>query len=147
MESIRINNGVKKIMINDDPQRVIEFDPQDILFAERFYTLYGEMQAKQTEFEGREKELRAQVEPDENGIPRNIGALIGHYHEICDYMREKIDLVFGPGTSQTAFGDARNIDMIIQFLDGMTPFVQQTRSNMLEKYARGRRKSGKVMKA
>lgn len=146
MDSIRIESSKKRIAINDDPQRVIEFDPQDILFAERFYQLYGEMQGKLAEFEARENELRAQSEPDENGIPRNIESLIGHYREICDYLRDRIDRVFGVGTSQTVFGEARSVDMIIQFLDGLTPFIQGARSATLKKYSPVQN-DGKVMKA
>lgn len=145
MDSIRIESGQKRISINDDPLRVIEFDPSDILFAERFYHLYGEMQSKLAEFEAQERELKANSEPDENGIPRNIEELVGHYRAICDYMREKIDQVFGEGTSQKAFGDARNMDMIIQFLQGMTPFIQQERAAKLDKYA-PKQNSGRVMK-
>jgi hypothetical protein len=49
MESLHINTGGIRLCINDDPNRVIEFNPQDLSFAERFYSLLSD-------FEGKEKE-------------------------------------------------------------------------------------------
>lgn len=137
MNSLEISSGTIRIAINDDPERVIEFNPSDVLFAERFYSIYKEIETKQAEYLQRSKDLDKQAgELDENGLPANIQNGIAFLREACEYMREKIDYLFGPGTSQKAFGDALSLDMITQFFDGMTPYVEKARNERLVKYKR-----------
>lgn len=145
MESLKISSGTIRIAINDDPEKVIEFDPNDVLFAERFYSIYKEVEAKQAEYLKRSKELDAQVDLDENGIPANAEEGIAFLREACEYMRSKIDYLFGPDASQKAFGDALSLDMIAQFFEGMTPFVEKARREKLVKYRRAKG-SRRVMK-
>jgi len=38
MDNLRIDTGIKKILINDGPE-FIEFNPSDVIFAEKFYKL------------------------------------------------------------------------------------------------------------
>lgn len=127
MDSIRIDSGVKRIAINDDESRVIEFNPSDVLFAERFYSVYGEFEKKHEEYKTKAKKLGAEnVE--------NIGEGIVLAREMCAFMREKIDILFGAGTSQKVFGDTLSMAMISQFLEGMTPFFEHARSEKTKKY-------------
>jgi hypothetical protein len=144
VDSIRIETGVKRIAINDDPNRVIEFNPSDIAFAERFYKLLQNFEVKQAEYEKRAGELDDQT-LDEHGIPSNIGPGLAFLREVCEYLRGEIDHLFGPNTSQQVFGDALTLDMFEQFFVGITPFVQQTRQEKLARYTQSSR-SKRVMK-
>ena len=47
MDSLRLD-GVVRLAINDDPERVITFVPDDILFAERFYALLDALKEKES---------------------------------------------------------------------------------------------------
>jgi hypothetical protein len=135
---------MKRVCINDDETRVIEFDPTDILFAERFYDLYKDMDAKNVELNIKKKQIDASAQTkDANGISTNIREGLDLVREVCDFMREKIDNVFGPGTSQKAFGEARSIEMIVQFLEGITPFIERSRGEKMKKYVKPR--GSKVM--
>ncbi|MBK8467730.1 MAG: hypothetical protein IPL32_18100 [Chloracidobacterium sp.] len=131
--SIVINTGEKRVMINDDPTRVIVFNPTDVLFAERFYTLLGELKEKLTEFNLQGQEL-GRSEKDSDGMPVNMAAQIQLQIETCNYMREKVDQLFGDGTSQTAFGDVRNLEVFRQFFDGILPFFETTRVEKVASY-------------
>lgn len=133
-DSIRIDSGVKRIMINDDPARVIEFNPKDVVFAERFYSLISEFKDAERGFLKRAEALDAVTETDEFGLPVNAGERIKLIRELCEWSREKIDQVFGEGTSQMAFGDAVNIDMFTQFFEGITPFIEQARGEKTQQY-------------
>lgn len=145
MDSIKINTGSKRILINDGPE-YIEFNPSDVLFAEKFYRLYSEFGAKQKEYEARSKELDAHKdELDINGIPVNIEQGIAFLKEVCEYMRGQIDSLFGSGTSQKVFGDALNIDLFGEFFESITPFVQTARTKKIEQYVVSKR-GGRVMK-
>jgi len=126
-------SGVKRITINDDSERVIEFNPSDVLFVERFYAMYREFEMKQKEYEERAKELDTAT-LDENGIATNMDAGIAFLKEVCGFMREKIDWLFGENTSQKVFGDALSLEMIAQFFKGIMPFIMQARQEKVSKY-------------
>lgn len=133
MDNIQINTGEKRVTINNNPNKVIVFNPTDILFAERFYALLGDMQKTLKDY--REKGVALQkAAKDEDGIPVNIQQHINLQHELCDYLRDKTDKVFGDGTSQNIFGDVRNLDVYKQFFDGILPFFQQARADRVAMY-------------
>ena len=135
-DSIRIDTGVKRIMINDDPNRVIIFNPKDVIFAEKFYAMIAEFRGKQNDFIARAEALDAVEETDEFGLPINTGERIQLVREVCEWTRAKIDDVFGEGTSQRAFGDAISIPMFTQFFEGITPFIEEERSGQVQKYSK-----------
>jgi hypothetical protein len=146
MDSLRIDTGVKRVCINDDPSRVIEFNPEDLAFAEGFYSLIKEFEAKQAEFERHANELDAhRDEKDEHGLPANMADGLAFLREVCDFGRAKIDDLFGAGTSQKAFGDARTLDGIEQFFVGITPFIKSARDEKVRRYLNDQN-SGRVMK-
>lgn len=149
MDSIKVTSGLKRIAINDDPNNVIEFNPDDVLFAERFYTICEDFDKKQVEFNKKSKELDERKEElTENGLPVVTKEGIQFLREVCTFMREKIDYVFGEGTSQQVFGDTLSLEMIGQFLEGITPFIQNERTEKIKKYTNPSTKSGtkRVMK-
>lgn len=144
MDSIRIETGEKRIAINDDPNRVIVFNPTDVVFVERFYELLRDFELKQVEYQDRFDSLEIE-KIDDRGLPVRAGEYIALLREVCEYMRDRIDRLFGAGTSQAAFGDAMTVDMFEQFFTGITPFIQLARSNKLKKYAPARQ-GKRVMK-
>jgi hypothetical protein len=136
-QSLKIDSGEVRLAIEDENGNIkgeIKFNPKDELFAERFYRVMKEFQQKMQESEERSKELDSNTKLDENGLPVNIEEGMVFLRETCSYMREKIDYLFGSGTSQIVFGDVLSFDMIAQFLDGVTPYIQTARSNKLEQY-------------
>jgi len=134
MDSIRIDSGVKRIAVNGDEKRVIEFNPEDIVFMEKFYGLIKQFEVKEAEFRQRAEEIGAVEAVDELGSPVNTAESIRLALELCDYLRGQIDTVFGAGTSQKAFGEARTLNMFVQFFEGITPFIQGARNEKLKKY-------------
>lgn len=134
MDSLTIISGVKNIAINDDPERVISFNPTDIVFAEKFYKLLGEFQEKLKEYQDRSATIEAAAEVDENNLPVNLPDRIALLREVCEYMRGRIDYLFGPDTAQKVFEDALSLDMFEQFFTGITPFIQQARADKLAQY-------------
>lgn len=133
MDSLRLD-GVVRLAINDDPERVITFVPDDILFAERFYKLLDALKEKEVEYKERVKKLGENDAVDEYGIPEAAPAGIALLHEVCDFMRDEIDGVFGEGTSEKVFGEYRSLDMIEQFFKGITPYIQKARQKKTQKY-------------
>ena len=95
MDSIRIDNGEKRICVNDDPSRVIVFNPSDIVFAEKFYNLIGNFETRLTEYQGRSADIDADKSTDGNGLPANLGQRMALLREACQYIRDQIDVLFG----------------------------------------------------
>ena len=56
--------------------------------------------------------------------------------EVCNFLREQIDKVFGAGTSQTVFGETQSLEMFEQFFTGITPFIKSSRTEKVTKYTR-----------
>lgn len=136
MDTLVLSSNTKKIAITRDGEEtgVLNFDPSDVIFAEKFYNLIAEFQAKAREYEPRALALDGNKATDSNNLPVNFGERIALLREVCEYIRARIDHLFGIGTSQAAFGDVYDTDLIVQFLDGLKPFFQKTRVAKIEKY-------------
>ncbi len=133
-QSIQIKTSTVRLLVNDDPNRVIEFNPEDISFIDAFYGLIQEFDAKMNEFKQRELVIRKNKAVDKFGIPLSTKEEIKLTKDLCAYLREKIDALFGDGTSDAAFGRSNTPDMFVQFFDGITPFIQTARKKKVAKY-------------
>ena len=135
-DSIRVDAGQKKIRINNDPKRVVEFNPSDLLFGKKFYALLEDFDLKNLEFQKRMDELEKSEGEDKFGLPKNLPDSFALVNDMCDYLFEKIDDLFGAGTSKIVFEDHRNLEMIPQFFDGMVPYIKKARTERIEKYTK-----------
>jgi len=135
-DSLIISTGQKRLPITRDGEPVGEiiFNPNDVVFAEKFYRLIGELQKLNTQYEVRAKAIDNDDSMDENGIPANTTAKLEMMREVCEYLREQIDGLFGAGTSTIVFGNAMTLDPFEQFFTGLTPFIQSVRSSKVAKY-------------
>lgn len=133
-QSLTIDTGVIRLAINNDESRVIAFNPNDTIFAEKFYKMLGTLQSRFTEYRKQAEVVESKQETDANGIPLNTGERIELMKEICLFARGQIDELFGAGTSQKVFEDTLSIETIIQFFDGVKPFVQSARADKVAKY-------------
>ncbi|HHV51798.1 MAG TPA: hypothetical protein GXX54_08930 [Clostridiales bacterium] len=145
---MKINTGTIRIPIERDNVMVgeIEVNPEDVVFAEKFYGLINELKAKEQEYGERLKGLENSNEVDEYGFPKSAETLIKISREICEYMRKRIDDVFGLGTSDIVFGKANTLDMFSQFFNGLTPYVTNAREKKIGKYLGNRASRRAVMK-
>lgn len=123
-DTIQIHSGEKHIAIERDGKQTgeIVINPSDVLFAEKFYRAMGDFESKLDEYQKRNDGLEA--------IDEKLSLL----HEACEFIRGRIDEVFGAGTSQAAFGDTLNLDVFSQFFQGITPHVKQVRSEKIAAY-------------
>lgn len=136
-KSIRVDAGEIRLRINDDPDRVITFNPFDLLFAEKFYALLDEFEKKDEELQERMAELAMDEAKDKHGLPKNTPETIALMSETAEYIHEKIDDLFGEGTSEAAFQGQKNLEMIVQFFEGIVPYINEARSERIEKYTGG----------
>jgi hypothetical protein len=95
------------------------------------------METKQAEYDTRIEELEKDEHYDTHGIPTNMKERLALMLEICLFMREQVDMVFGEGTSQKIFGDANTLVMFTQFFDGIAPYIKKNREDKMAKYIAG----------
>jgi len=127
VDSLSITSGKVRLCINDDETRVIEFNPNDLAFTERYILLVDN-------FMQRRVDLTKQLDASPgDAIPVGGLALL---REAVDYFRSEIDETFGAGTSTKVFEDAYEIEMFKQFFDGIAPYVQRARAKKTGKYAK-----------
>ena len=68
------------------------------------------------------------------GAPNALKKEIALTAEICDYMREQVDAVFGEGTSRTVFGDMNVPAMFGEFFNEIAPHITAARNKATKKY-------------
>jgi len=143
---LHINTGMKRILIlrDNEPEQFIQFNPSDVDFAEKFYQLIGEFEAKQTEYKKRFDEIEKDTEIDKHDIPVNLPNKFTLLRGVCEFIKDRIDNLFGVGTSKIVFGDALTLNMFSQFFEGVAPFIQTARAEKVAKYQH--HNSSKVMK-
>lgn len=142
--SIRIDTGSIRLQINDGPDH-IEFNPKDVLFIERFYGLARALETKSTEYQRRSDELGLEQAGEDEMLEKMPAGLV-LLREACEFMRAEIDTVFGEGTSQKLFGDVLALDMISNFLDAITPYIQEARAEKIAPYVKQHPKKRSSMK-
>src|SRR5690349_4909857 len=97
--TLEITTVSKRIPIVRDGENVglLEFNPDDVVFAERFYRLYSELQKQFTQYQTQAVLLEKDATQDDNGLPVNLGPRIALAKEACLYAYEQIDILFGAG--------------------------------------------------
>ncbi len=133
-ENIQVDAGLKRITINGDPERVITFNPLDTLFVERYFDMLQKFEEKMVEYKEQCRVFEANTEKDENGIPGNARQQIAMLREVCEFVRENIDRVFGENTSQKVFGDVLSLGMFGQFFKEIAPHIQSARAEKMSQY-------------
>lgn len=137
MDSIRIETGEITLCINDDPQRVISFSPTDVLFAERFYKTYREINKRMADFKGQAAALDKNTQLDAEGLPANSEEKINLVADACKYVREKVDYLFGEGSSEKIYGSTLDLRLFVQteqFFAGILPYFEKARKDMVNLY-------------
>lgn len=135
MDSIHVNSHSLRIAINDDPQRVLAFNPNDAGFAQRFYSLVDRLEEERKKLNDWAQEFHSQLtdaaDPVAMGQQVNAKEL-----EVLHLLRDELDAVFGAGTSQMVFGDTMDMDVVCQLFEGLTPFVRKARAERMAQYQR-----------
>lgn len=101
----------------------ITFNPEDVGFAERFYALTEKLGDKEREYDDILKNEEAQM-----------GEKLRTLAEICRWLREQVDIVFGAGCSETVFGEGCSPELFRQFFMGIEPLIGKSRSGKTKKY-------------
>ena len=127
MDTLKINLGNVSLKIvdeNNNEKGIFTFNPNDINTANKFFDLLSELDIKKEEFTKRESELA------EDDIKGKLALTL----EVIDYFENKIDNIFGSGSSELIFGQTKSIDMFKDFFEGLMPYYQKASQNRIDKY-------------
>lgn len=142
--NINLNEGIR-LLVNNDPQRVVSFNPKDVNFTKKFYSLLDFLEEKQKEYEEKAKKAEAntavrtvKTDGESIEIPANIEDIMELVSDICDELNSEIDKIFGDGTSWALFQGAKIFDddnnQYIQFFKGISPYIEDIRKDVKAKY-------------
>lgn len=141
--SIKIDNGVRKIGVNDNGD-YIELSVNDRDLHMRFAELMKWFDEKQKQVGETEKELSKKygnapviAEEEDGTVTVNTSAVVDItaaetdiYKECC----EKIDYVFGENTCKKVFGNViPDFKLIMEFFEQMTPVLKKLSMERAEK--------------
>lgn len=136
MDNLNLGAGEVRLTVNGDPSRVISFNPEDVLFAESFYSLIKQFEGVADTYQQRMQALEDDNEKDEYGLAKNTPQRLALVREVVENLKFELDKVFGEGTSKTLFGNACTLTMFEEFFTGILPYVQQERNKKVAKYKR-----------
>lgn len=130
MEKIRVDNGIKKIEVNDKGE-YIQFSINDNKFIEGLGEL---VQYVDSEIEKANKEIEKE----------NIYEKVKKKNAICREACKRLDTIFGENACKKVFGDIEPDEyMIGDFLDQVlelaTKFQKERKSSIEEKYSTNRK--------
>jgi len=133
MDSLQISSGIKRIEILDENKKVkgvIEFNPEDTGFANQFYSLIHEIH----KFEQKHAALFENKELDKLGLPKNSPERISLFSEFDEYIRERVDSMFGDNAAEYVFGKTVTFSKFAQLVEGVTPYFSVVRKEKTDKY-------------
>ena len=134
--NLNIVSGVVRLTVNDEPNRVIEINVNDVNLINRYFALMDNVEAKEAEYTAKIEEIYKDDTVNSFGVPNAMRKEADLSLEICTFMREQIDETFGKGTSQTVFGDVNHVYMFNEFFNGISPHIAAARRKAAEKYTK-----------
>lgn len=132
MNNLNISSGAVELMIDNDLNRVIRFYPTDVEFAEGYFSLISEYEKRQKEAERKLNEIRNGPGTEREKITQELEVS----RDVFDFIRSSIDRMFGPGTSQTVFGNRNNPSMAVRFFRGVAPYIREARLKEIDRYTK-----------
>ena len=106
MQSLHFDDGFKEFMINDDPKRVIKFNPSDFSILERYQEALENIKRVHAEL-SEDVEIKKDVTTGE-GLNEDV-ELIAKVNKL---IREQVDYIFDSDVADIAFGNQSPLSMV-----------------------------------
>lgn len=134
--SIKIRSNAIRIAVekNDGSEHILTINPDDLVFVQNMYEFYAQAQKKEKEYKAQIVALNKDKTKDSLGLPANLDKIIDINMKYADYMRKKMDDLFGTGTCQELFGQARDFNAILHLIEDIMPFISKSRKTKMDKY-------------
>jgi len=141
MERLQLKTNRVQIVIDDDPERVITFNPNDVQLRDRIYRLGKTVKSRQIEIEKKIQEFDLLEGEDELGVPLKDIAAHNLMVELAEFISKEIDATFGVGTSEKLYFDGFDFESTSDFIELVSSKLQTVSQNKIDqrlsKYAKG----------
>lgn len=136
MESININlkNNKKRLIINEDENKILEFNPNDMKTRKNFYNASKEVFNKQREFDIRIKQLKAD----------DYEKAFELEQELFDMLKNIVDNVFGKGTTEMITDGAIDVTGVCNFIVAIAPYFKEVNEAQKNKYTNNLKSAGLI---
>jgi hypothetical protein len=142
MQNLIIDDGLKEFSINNDPNKVIRFNPADFGIIERINNAYKEIEKVQNEV--------PDIELNNDGSPvdmlSNAAEVVS---KVSNTIKKQIDYIFDSPVSDVVFGNQSPLSMVKgvpyyeRFLNAVVPIIekevkaeQEASRKRIEKYTK-----------
>ena len=106
MQSIKFDDGYKEFMINDDPDKVIRFDPTDFAIISRFNETRKNIKSEMDL-------LDEDVNIDNSGEPVDeLESAAEAVSRVSNFIKEQVDYIFDSPVSDMVFGNKSPLAMV-----------------------------------
>lgn len=146
MEKLQLKKKRVEVMIDDDPERVISFNPYDPKLRDRIYKLGKTIHSKQAEVEKQIPEIDTLEGKDELGVSLKDVAAHNLIVELAEFISKEIDTTFGEGTSEKLYYDGFDFESTVLFMDFVTGKLQEVSKDKIDQRLSKPVKNKKVMK-
>lgn len=122
---MKLTSGAITIPIERDGVMTgtVILNPEDVGFAERFYALTEGLREKEQAYNALLENADVQLRDK-----------LRYLEEVCGWMKEQMDSVFGVGCSEAVFGEGCTLELFRQFFAGIEPIIRKSRSGKVQKY-------------
>ena len=135
MESINlsINDGKKKVILNDDENKVLIFNPNDLESRRKMYSVNEKILEYDKKFKEKIKTLK------EN---KDIEKVFELEEEMHNFIKNLVDDVFGEGVADMITDKKTNPVALMNFFTAIMPYFLDKVENKRKKYTTDDRYDG-----
>ena len=137
MNNMKIVSSKKRIAINEDENRIIEINPGNTLQRKKYYELFDKLEKLGKDLSLKSKGLDA---------IKDFEKIVVIEEQTFDSIAKEIDNVFGEGTIQKITEGEKDLEMLVQFFEGLTPYFQDYNKEKMAKYGKVPKNKTGVMK-
>lgn len=124
MEKLKISTGEMSLEIerNGEITGIFRFNPRDVAQAKRLFETQAQISEIDEDFIHRDKEAKTPLEKTQI------------LEEYCKHQMDKIDYIFGAGSSEVLFGETKSRIAFQSFYDGIIPYYAKASKEAMKKY-------------
>lgn len=142
MKSLKIDDGYKEFMINDDPNRVIRFNPADMAILSRFDEAVKKIEASQ-------KEMKGDFTLNPDGSPVSQLEQAGEaVRNLTELIEGQVNYIFNSEVAKAVFGNQSplstvgGVPLYERFFEAVIPEIEGT---LKEEQAKSQKRIGKYV--